>query len=526
MRYTASMNENQPPRSSMARNVLLLLGCVVAGWLLLAADLQPGTPAVSKTAGVAVLMATLWITELVPLAITALLPVILFPLLGIQDGKTVSKEYFNHIIFLFIGGFMVALAMQRWNLHRRIAIRILMLFGGGPSQLLLGFMVATAALSMWISNTAATMMMVTIVAAVLATLEQRTSRRVAVAWLLGVAYAASIGGIATLVGTPPNMSLVRLTEISFPDSPSISFASWLAVAVPVSLVMFAATFGLLWLILLRGVDATSMHTQVLHDQYQQLGAIRWPEKVVLVDFVVLVVLWIFRADIGLGFALIPGWSRLLPESAFVNDGTVAIALALLLFFIPSRQRPGETILDWPTAVKLPWNIVLLFGGGFALAGGIVHSGLADWLGTQLQGLAGVGPLVLLAIICLSITFLTELTSNTATTEMILPIMAALAVAIEVHPLFLMVPVTLSCSCAFMMPVATPPNAIVFGTGQLAVRDMVRAGFLLNLFGVLVIVGMAFVLLPYVWELQIDQLPDWAQPGIESGVDSSVESGIE
>ena len=492
------------------RKTILVFGCGLAAWLIIAGNLEPGKPEVSMTAGVAVLMATLWITEVIPLAATALLPVIWFPILGILNGKDVSKEYFNHVIFLFIGGFIVALAMQRWNLHRRIALKILLLFGTRPAGLLLGFMLATAFLSMWISNTAAAMMMVTIAAAVLSTMEKQAAKVVAVAILLGVAYAASIGGMATLVGTPPNLSFVRLFAISFPNGPPISFADWMMVAVPVSVLLFVITWFWLWLVHLRGRPIEPIKRETLTEEYRKLGPMDWPQWVVLADFLCLILLWMTRVDIDLGFVVLPGWSIWLPNSDFVNDGTVAVVMATLLFAVPSREKPGEKIMDWPTAVKLPWNIVLLFGGGFALAAGIVQSGLSEWLGGQMEGLSGVDPLIILVMVCLVITFLTELTSNTATTEMILPIMASLAVAIEVHPLFLMVPVTMSCSCAFMMPVATPPNAIVFGTGQLKISQMVKTGLLLNFIAVAVVATMAYYFLPFCWGFEIDQLPQWAK----------------
>ena len=468
-------------------------------------------PVVSRTGAVALLMAILWITEAVPLAVTAMLPVALFPFLGVMESKAVAAQYFNHIIFLFIGGFIVALAMERWSLHRRIALRILLLFGTRPRGILLGFMVATAFLSMWISNTATAMMMVTIALALIRRLEESLSpedtKRFGIGLLLGVAYAASIGGIATLVGTPPNMSFVRIFEIQFPDAPEISFAAWFAFACPVTVLFLGVTWGLLSLLCMPK-GRLAMDREVIRRQYDALGPLSPAEWIVLCDFLLLVLLWLFRRDIALGGVTLPGWSRLLPEPGHLSDGAVAMALALPLFFVPSGSGNRGPIMDWETAKRLPWNIVLLFGGGFALASGFVESGLSLWLGERLQGLGALPPVVMVLIVCLVMTFLTELTSNTATTEMALPILAGLALAIDANPLLLMVPATLSASCAFLMPVATPPNAIVFGSGRLRVADMAKVGVILNLIGAVLIVAATYLLGGLVLDIHPGEMPVW------------------
>jgi sodium-dependent dicarboxylate transporter 2/3/5 len=503
---------HHPPSSPALRRTGLWLGPLLAAGLLAFFDLEPGRPEVTRAAAVALLMAVWWITEALPLAATSLLPVVLFPALGVLDGKAVSKEYFNHVIFLFIGGFLVALAMQRWQLHRRIALRVLLLFGVHPRAILLGFMAATAFLSMWISNTATTMMMVPIVLAVIVQLEDfedaEVARRQSVGLLLGVAYAASVGGIATLVGTPPNLSLARIFSITFPDAPEISFAGWFAFALPLTLVLFAAVWTLLSLAYCRSQEGLTLDAETFRRQHAELGPMSFAEKVVLADFALLVLLWLTRQPIELPGLTIPGWASYFAEPGFLNDGTVSVALALLLFAIPSRERPGERILDWSTATGIPWHVVLLFGGGFALAKGFIESGLAHWVGDQLSVLSSVPPVVLVLCLCLLVTFLTELTSNTATTEMLLPVLAGLALAIEVHPLLLMVPATLSASCAFMLPVATPPNAIIFGTERLGIRDMARAGLLLNLLGAVVVTAGTFLLGRLVLGIGLD-LPAWA-----------------
>ncbi|MBU0755368.1 MAG: SLC13 family permease [Planctomycetes bacterium] len=495
-----------------ARSLSLVLGPVCSIVLLCFFNLDPENPFVTRTAAVALLMAIWWMTEALPLAITALLPIVLFPVLGIMDGKSVAPIYSNHIIFLFIGGFIVALAMQRWDLHKRIALKILLFFGTRPRNLLLGFMTAAAFLSMWISNTATTMMMVPIVLAVILKFEDLhgcgKARKIAVGLMLGVAYGATLGGIATLVGTPPNQAFIQIFEISFPGAPEINFADWMFFALPTSMVMMLFVWMLLTLLFMRNAPA-ALDRHTLRSQYEAMGPMTFEQKVVLVDFVLLALLWVLRADLNLGFATIPGWERLFERPSYLNDGTVAITLALILFLIPARRQRGFRIMDWETATRLPWNIVLLFGGGFALASGFKESGLSLWIGNQLSNAHDLHPLCIIALISLLVTFLTELTSNTATAQMLLPILAGLALTIRINPLLLMVPGTLACSMAFMLPVATPPNAIIFGTGRLRITDMARTGFILNLVGVFVVTLATWLIGRAVFDIDLSIFPDWA-----------------
>ncbi len=495
------------------QNRSLIFGPAIFILFILIFDLSPGHPEVTFTAGTAILMAIWWITEAVPLAVTALLPIVLFPSFGIMSGKNVAPIYFNHIIFLFIGGFLVALAMEKWNLHKRIALNILLKFGRKPSRILLGFMVATAILSMWISNTATTMMMLPIAMAIIIRFEKLLDKdkvkKYSVGLFIGLAYSASIGGIATLVGTPPNPALVRIFSISFPEAPEISFATWFMFALPVSILFLA----FLWIFLVRrffsGEGGKELNTEIFKEQVQELGPMSYEEKIILTDFVMLIFLWLFRADIKFGLFMIPGWTRLFANPKFINDGTVAIAMSMILFMIASKKHPSEKIMDWNTARKLPWNIVLLFGGGFALASGFKESGLSQWLGQQLAWVSHLHPLFIVITICTVITFLTELTSNTATAQMLLPIIASLAVAIQFNPLFLMVPATLSCSFAFMLPVATPPNAIVFGSERLKIIDMVKTGIWMNFAGVILITAAIFLLGKAIFGIDLSVMPAWA-----------------
>jgi len=476
-------------------------------------DLDPGNPIVTRAAAVALLMAVWWITEAIPIPATALLPVVLFPLLGIMKGKVVAPIYFNHIIFLFIGGFIMALAMQKWNLHRRIALRIILLIGISPKRILLGFMVATWFLSMWISNTATTMMMVPMAMAIILKLKdtfgEKAVSRFSVGLLLGIAYAASIGGTATLIGTPPNLSFSRIFKIYFPGAPEITFASWFVFGLPFAVVFLIIAWGTLTRLFISRKDPFAADMTVFKEEYNHLGKIRYEEGVVLFLFVLLAVLWLFRGDINVGSFTIPGWTTIMPVPGFIDDGTIAIAIAMLLFIIPSRRKKGERLMDWKTASKLHWGIVILFGGGFALASGFKESGLSVWLGEQMAGLGSFSPVFLVASVSATLTFLTELTSNTATTEMILPILGSLSTAIRVNPLLLMIPATLSASCAFMLPVATPPNAIVFGTGEVRMQDMIKTGIILNLIGVVLVTLFIYVLGTTVFEIDLGRFPDWA-----------------
>lgn len=485
---------------------LLIIG------ILLFKDLDPGHPEVTYTFCIALLMAVWWITEVVPLAVTSLLPVALFPLFGVMDGKLISSAYFNDVIFLFMGGFLVALAMERWNLHRRIALHILSLTGVSPARILLGFMMASFFLSMWISNTATAMMMLPIAMSIIGQLDELANKNntsnFSVGLLLSIAYAASIGGMATLVGTPPNLSFSRIFHIYFPSAPEISFSTWLMFALPVSLVIFSLTWVLLYL-LYRPASGqwAGVSKSTFSDQLREMGRTSQEQKAVFVVFVLLALLWVFRTELDLGFIKLPGWSGLFPESKFINDGTVAITMAIILFLIPSRSSKGSNLLDWPTASKMPWQILLLFGGGFALATGFKESGLSLWFGAQLSGLASLHPMLIILIIALFMTFLTELTSNTATTEMLLPILAGMAISSGLHPLMLMIPATMSASMAFMMPVATPPNAIIFGTSRITIGQMARTGLILNIVGAVVITLMMYFWGDIVFNIKAE-LPEW------------------
>ncbi|MDF1825880.1 MAG: SLC13 family permease [Verrucomicrobiales bacterium] len=510
-------------RSPLAKRVGFWLGLAAFFLFLFAVDLNPENPLVGRMAAIALLMAIWWISDAIPLAATALLPLALFPLLSIMSGKEVAPVYVNYIIFLFIGGFLIALAMERWNLHRRIALQIVGIVGSEPSRLVLGFMIATAFLSMWISNTATAIMMLAIGLAVIKQTEssfgKEETANLSVALLLGIAYGASIGGIATLVGTPPNLALVRLFELSFPDADAggfhFSFGQWMLFGVPLSITMLVVT----WLILTRLVfpspKTLTLDPSIIRKEKESLGRISYEEKVVGAVFLATALLWTFRKDLSIGAFTLPGWSARLPFGHLIDDGTIAITMALILFLIPARRSDSDTgthhnILNSKVFTRIPWHIILLFGGGFALAKGFQASGLSEWVGSYFTHLEGAPDWLLVASISGGITFLTELTSNTATTEMILPLLASVATAAKIHPLMLMIPAAVAASCAFMMPVATPPNAIVFASGRIKVSQMVKAGILINLIGIAV-ASLIFLLLgPAVFDIDPETLPDWVK----------------
>ncbi len=410
---------------------------------------------------------------------------------------------------------MMALAMEKWNLHKRIALKLLLLIGVSPGRILIGFMITSAFLSMWISNTATTMMMIPIVMSIVASLEEtlkgKSVTKYATGLLLAIAYSASIGGMSTLVGSPTNLVCPRILTLLYPGAPEISFTSWMAFALPISLIMLI----MVWLVIhfrfrpaekWQGIDRDHFKKA-----YRKLGPSSREERTVFVLFLLLALLWITRAGITFSKVTIPGWAQLFKTPDYINDGTVAIFISILLFIVPAGKDRKQRIMDWKTAQRIPWNIVLLFGGGFALALGFQSSGLAIWFGEQLLWTEGISPyLILLAVVTL-MSFLTELTSNVASTQMLLPVFASLAISSGNSPMLLMIPATLASSLAFMLPTATPPNAIIFGTNRINIATMVRTGFLLNILGILVVVLMTWLLGSSIFDIEPGVLPAWISP---------------
>jgi sodium-dependent dicarboxylate transporter 2/3/5 len=501
-------------------------GLLSVGAIALAAPFLLAMPSQARaTFAVTVLMGAWWMTVAIPIPATSILPMVLFPVLGILPSGTTASNYTNNNIFLFMGGFILALGIQRWSLHRRIALHVVHVVGTNPARMVLGFMLATAFLSMWISNTATALMMLPIALAVIGSMrevaEGKSMGGFAPALLLGVAYSASIGGLATPIGTPPNISFLRILEILYPEAPTYSFGRWIVAFLPLVVLFLPIT----WLLLTRVVhrlrrESVGAGRQVIEEGLAGLGPMSPSEKRMLWVFTTTAILWITRGDLVLGSLVIPGWAGLLERSlgleylsGYLHDATVAVAMAVLTFLIPGEPdkhgRPRK-LMDWETAVQLPWGILLLFGGGFALALAYKESGLSRYLGESFAGhLQGLHPILLVAGICFLLTFLTEVTSNTATTEVVLPVLAGTAGAMGVNPLMLMIPATLSASCAFMLPIATPPNAIVFGSGELEMRQMVRAGVLLNFIGVILISLIFYFLSSRLLGIDLGTVPVWA-----------------
>ncbi|MFQ5866182.1 MAG: SLC13 family permease [bacterium] len=501
----------------------LYLGIPIFVFILLLLPKPSGlSPEGHKTLAVAFLMAWWWITEALPIAATALIPLAFFPILGIMNHKEVAPNYADSNIMLLMGGFFLAVTMQKWGLHKRLALRIVHIIGTSPGRVILGFMTATAFISMWISNTSTTLMMYPIALAVVlhfSELEKAKNDEISkgidpniqTALMLGIAYSASVGGIGTLIGTPPNVIFAGAVSSLYPKAPSVEFFRWMLIGIPLVVIFIP----LIWICLTRIVFPISLKElaggrKYISAQLQQLGRISRGERLTLFVFLVTAFGWIFRRDINLGLFTIPGWSNLLGIAHWVSDTTVAIFAALLMFAVPVNWHKGEFLLDWKWAVKIPWGILILFGGGIALAKAFQTTGLATWIGSNLTMLSKIPVVVMILIVCLMLTFLTEVTSNTAMTTLFMPILAATALAMNTHPFLLMIPATMSASCAFMLPVATPPNAVIFGSGHVTISDMAKAGIVLNLIGAILITGLVYLLAIPIFGITPGSLPNWVQ----------------
>ena len=456
-----------PVLKQVALGVGPLAAAIVGGWLYLAGQSNE----VAWTAGVVVLCATWWIIEPIPIPATSLIPLAVFPLAGVLTTDQVGQAYGDHLVLLMMGGFMLSTAMERSGTHRRIALNMVSLFGGasGGPRLVFGFMATAAVLSMWISNAATTLVLLPVIAAVV---ERSKSPRLQLCLLLGVAYAASIGGIGTPIGTPPNLLFFK--NYVSPDGSDVTFTMWMRWAIPIMLVMLP--IAALWLT--RGLQNESGL------ELPAVGSWRREEVLTLVVFGVTALLWITRKE------PYGGWSQFVGGDQ-AKDAWVAILAVVAMHMIPNGK--GETLLTWETAVKIPWGVLILYGGGIAIATAFKQSGLTALIGDSLGFLASVPVLVMIVAICFAVTFLTEVTSNTATATLLLPILAASAVAAKIDPKLMMIPATISCSFAFMLPVATPPNAIVFGSEKITIKQMASEGVALNLIGIVVVTAVCWLL---------------------------------
>ena len=457
--------------------------------ILLFVDVDHANPMTARMVAVTVWMAIWWFTEVVHLAVTSFLPFLLIPMLGIADTTTIANEYMDPIMFLFIGGFILAIAIEHWNLHKRIALKILMVVGKSPASILGGVMGTTYFISMWISNTATVLMMIAAVTAVVHEVEQQAKHhttKIATGMMIGLAYSATIGGMATLVGTPPNMVFYRIYEKNFPQNHDMDFTQWFIIGFPISIVFLViAYFVLRWMFIPKSQNH-AFDIFYFKDEYKKLGKMNYEEKIVGGIFSLTALLWFTRSDIDFGSIRMPGWKNIFPNPANIQDGTVAIAMALLLFFIPSKNKKGKMLIGWEEAKKLPFHIILLFGSGFALAKGFEVSGLSTWLAGNLHFMKDANPFVLVLSICILVTVISEFASNVASIQLMIPILLPLVTVLNVHPLMLLLPATLAASLGFMLPVATGPNTIVFGSNRIHVSDMLKAGFILNIVGILLI----------------------------------------
>ena len=442
-------------------------------------------------------IATWWITEAIPIPATSLMPLFLFPMGGVMDSGTTTSSYGNDIIFLFLGGFLIALAMERWNLHTRIALSIINAIGTTTATILLGFMIATGLLSMFVSNTAAVMIMIPIGMAIINEANALTESGMEAdlkmfekSLVLGIGYAGTIGGLGTLIGTPPLIIMAgQLKEIFDLD---LSFAQWMMFGVPIVIIFL----GLAWAYMNYVAFSHDMKQlpggkRIITSELEKLGKISREEILVLIVFLFAAFMWITRGFI---------WENL-EMTSMLTDGAIAMLAAVILFLLPTK-RGSKRILDWSVARELPWGVLLLFGGGLALAAAIVETGVDQWLGELLTEVEGVHIVIVIAIVALGILFLTEITSNTATATMIIPVLAGLAIALEVHPLTLMVPAAMAANCAFMLPVGTPPNAIVFGTNKISIQEMAKTGFALNMVAVVLIVAFVYLLMPVLFGIDL------------------------
>lgn len=494
------------------------------------------TSEAKRLLAVTVLMAGLWMTQAISLAATSLLPLALYPFLGIQTSKVVSKAYINDNVFLYLGGFIIALGIERWGLHKRIALNIVQVVGVSPKRLVLGFLIAAAGLSMWISNTATTLLMLPIALALLKTLDEENvgssgeasdtqntlSGRLAVPLLLSIAYASSLGGLTTIIGTPTNNAAVAIYRATFvetavddqspqgesPDAKEtphlneeidVTVAGWMFACLPIGL-LYAAVC---WFVLTVGLPNATEHDAAMKSELgrrlTELGRPSSAEWRMSIVFGLTAGLWVLRKPISSYLVDLFPDTVISTAVTFANDSTISVAMAVLLFCLPSGQpdRSGKSqpLMNWETASRLPWDIMLLFGGGFALAGAFESTGLSGWLGDVLQGpLQGLPLWIIIAVLCLFMTFLTEFTSNVATVNTLMPTLCVLCVKLEVDPRLIVVPATLATSCAFMLPIATPPNAIVFGSGRIRVSQMMKYGLLLNLVGVPILTAGTFLLI--------------------------------
>lgn len=462
-----------------------LLGPALGGLIYLLLMHQTQDYKMAVTGAVGVWMAVWWINEAVHIYFTSLLPITLLPVFGVISMKELGPMYMPDIIFFFVGGFLLAFALEKWNIHKRIALKILLVIGNSSKQLLLGFMLTSYFLSMWILNTAVVMMLLPAALAVFEQIKRKNpDNDISTPFLLGIAYAASIGGTATLIGTAPNLYFMDFFNENLTNYDPVTFGEWFIVGLPASLVFVGIAYFVISKRYMSSSKDALFDLKDIQKDYRELGRINRDQWTVGIVFAITVLLWFSAKKIEIGNVLIPGWVDLFDHPSYIKESTVAMLAAFVLVVLPAQTKKGN-LLDWDAAKKIPLGIIFLFGGGFALAKVIGVSGLGQWLGEQLVFLNQYPPVVVVIGLVLFMTFFTELTSNTASTILILPILLAVAQNVAIHPMIIMMPVVMSASFAFMLPVATPPNTVVYGTEKVKIKDMIRTGLILNLTGVVI-----------------------------------------
>lgn len=470
--------------------IKLLCGPLLFLLIVLFANLSPDQPHVTLMAGVITWVACWWLTEVVDLAVTSLLPLVLLPALGIMDAKTTALQYNDQVIFLFVGGFILSFAIEKWDLHKRISLKILSIIGTSPVKILAGVMFTTYFISMWMSNTATVMMLLAAVLAIIYNIQQEIGdtikNNIPSALLLGLAYSASIGGMATLVGTPTNMIFYSFYQTNLPLAEAMTFTKWFAIGFPISLLLLIGTFFILRYRYISKESNIKFDTSYFKDAYKKLGTFSFEEKTVTLLFSITALLWFTRSDMNFGTFTFHGWSNLFDQKEFVQDSTVAIFMAMLLFIIPSKKEKGQQLLMWEDAKKIPYDIILLFGSGFALAKGFEVSGLSKWLAGQLNFLEGVHPFLIVLSVCIVVCVISEFASNVASIQLVLPILLVLSSRLNIDPFLLMIPATLAASLGYILPVATAPNTIVYGSKLFPVKHMLRAGAFVDALGIVLI----------------------------------------
>lgn len=448
-------------------------------------------------AGIALWMVIWWISEVVSLAVTALIPVLMMPVLGIAPVGLVAQQYTDSIIFLFFGGFMLAFAIEKWELHKRIAFKTLSVVGKSPRTVLFGTMLSTYLISNWISNTATTIMLFSAVLALVHETREyikHNKEKFAAAMMLGLAFSATIGGMATPVGTPPNMYFFKVFRESYAAQYEFNFLKWSMIGYPISAVFLLCCYVVLSKYYLKNLHTFDIGKDYFSEQYKKLGKMSYEEKWVFGIFVACILLWFSRADLEFDTFKIRGWTNFFKVPKFVDDSFVAVAAALLLFLIPSKKHKGSALLVWDDAKKIRYDIILMFGSGFALAYGFAETGLSNWLAAQLMILKGVPVLFIILGICCIVTVISEFASNIASIQLAIPVMMALQKNMDVSPLLLMIPATFASSIGFILPVATAANTIVFGTKMIHTKDMFKIGLILDILGILIITLMCYLYL--------------------------------